>query len=157
MTTEERITVAADTFTAAIAAAPYFADIPVSDERKGDINATIANAVAKLGVCVTVVAADGDGLVRVGRNLRLRIRLVAQITELYLINQGPTGTHKPALSVATAAMKAVDRQPNGLDPAGASHRDGLNEFLLAEAQPFRLVPDPRLIVYHVTAYTSVEL
>lgn len=160
---EERLVIVADTYAALIAADPYFAAagpipaIPVATERNGDINQTIANALARLGLCVTVVAADGDGLVRSGEQLSLRVRLVAQVSELYLINQGATGSKKPALAAATRIMKAVDRKPNGLDVAGGRHIPGLNEFELLEDQPFKLTKDPRYIVYQVPAITTVEL
>ncbi len=160
---EERLVIVADTCAALIAADAYFAAsgpvaaVPVMTERNGDINATIANALAKLGLCVTVVAADGDSLVRSGDGLSLRVRVVAQVSELYLINQGPTGSKKPALAAATRIMKAIDRKANGLDVAGGRHQPGLNEFELPEEQPFRLTKDPRYIVYQVTAFTTVEL
>ncbi|MBI5771916.1 MAG: hypothetical protein HZA93_29355 [Verrucomicrobia bacterium] len=155
---EERLLIATDAFAALIAADAYFATapaVPVLTERTGDINQTIAQALAKLGLCVVVVAADGDSLVRSGNGLSLRVRLVAQISELYLINQGATGTHKPALAAATRVMKAVDRQPNGLDVG--RHLAGLNEFLLPEEQPFKLTKDARYVVYQVTAFTTIEL
>lgn len=157
---QERLVVVADAFAAAIAAHPYIAAapaVPVLTERKGDLNATIQQALGKLGINVAVVAADAVSLTRQGGTLLLDVRLVAQITELFLVNQGATGTKKPALSVATAVMKAVDRKPNGLDPAGALHRSGVNEFLLDDSRPFRLTADPRFVVYQVTAFTTVAL
>ena len=160
---EERLVIVADAFAALIAADAYLSppppalQVPVLTERVGDINQTIAIALNKLGVCVTVVAADADSLERTGDGLSLRVRIVAQISELYLINQGATGTKKPALAITTRVMKAVDRKPNGLDAGGSSHLPWLNEFRLLEEQPFRLTKDARYIVYQVTATTAVEL
>lgn len=158
---EERLVVVADAMAALIAADPYFAAagpvaaVPVVTERKGDINAMISAALNKLGLCVTVVAADSDSLTRQGNTLQVRVRLVAQISELYLINQGITGSKKPALAAAARVMKAIDQKPNGLDPANERHRSGFHEFKLPDEQPFRLVPDAKYITYHVTAYTTV--
>lgn len=152
---EERLVVVADAFAALISARPYIAPLQAVTERKGDINAMIAAALQKLGLSIAIVAADGDGLTTKGDTIALRVRLVAQITELYLVNQGGSGSKKPALAVAVAVMKAVHRKPNGLDVG--HHIAGLNEFELAEDRPFRLVPDPRSIVYQVTAYTTVDL
>ena len=101
------------------------------------------------------MAPDADSLVRRGDTISLRVRLVAQVTELYLVNQSASGLRKPALAVATAVMRAVDRKPNGLDVG--QHRPGLNEFLLPDEMPFQIKKDPRFVVYHVTAYTTVEL
>lgn len=157
---EERLTTVADAFAAAIAAHPYIATapvVPVLTERKGDINATIQQALTKLGVNIAIVAADAVDLKRQGDTILLEVRLVAQVTELFLINQGATGTKKPALSVTTAVMKAVDRKPNGLDPAGATHRPGINEFLLDDQRPFKLTEHPSFVVYQVTAFTTVAL
>lgn len=157
MNLEEKLTTVGDTFAALIAADAYFAGIPVATERKGDIGATIRDALAKLGLSVAVVVPDGDTMKRQGDTLQMRVRVVAQISELYLVNQGATGSRKPALAAAVRVMKAVDRKPNGLDPAGTQHRPGLNEFELPTEQPFKLSPDPKFIVYHVTAYTTVNL
>ena len=161
---EDRLVIAADAMAALIAADSYFAAsldpvvaaVPVLTERKGDINAMILQALNKLGLCVTVVAADADDMKSVGSSISMRVRLVAQISELYLINQGATGTKKPALSACVRVMKAIHKKPNGLDGAQA-HRPGQNEFTLPEEQPFRLVPDRTFITYHVTAYTTVLL
>ena len=90
-------------------------------------------------------------------SIRMHVRLVAQITELYLINEGPNGTQKPALATCARVMGAVHRKPNGLDMPGQPHRLGINIFELAEDSPFRLVADKQFIVYHVTAFTWVDL
>lgn len=160
---EERLVLVTDAFAALIAADSYFAGtgsvpvVPVLTERKGDINATIAQALAKLGLCVVVVAAEADALERSGEAFSLRVRLVAQVMELPLINQGASGTKKPALAAATRILKAVDCQPNGLDVDGGRHQRGLNEFLLDVDQPFKLTADPRYLVYQISAFTTVEL
>jgi len=152
---EERLVIATDAFAALIAADPYFVGVPVLTERKGDISAMIIQALSKLGLCVVVVAPDGDQLTRTGNELSLRVRLVAQISEQYLINNGATGSKKPALAATTRVMKAVDRKPNGLDVG--RHITDLNEFTLDPDQPFKLTPDKGFIVYQVTAFTTIEL
>ena len=158
---EERLLIVTDKFAELIAAAPYIAaapQIPVLTERKGDINNEIAKALNSLGVSITIVTPDGDNLVTNGDLMNVRVRLVAEITENVLINQGKAAasqtTYRPALGVALAAMKAVHLQPNGLDTE--RHMKGLNEFLLPDDEPpYRLVPAQRP-TYHVTAYTVVE-
>lgn len=162
---EERLVIVADQMAALIAADPYFAAsvdpvkpaVPVLTERKGDINAMVNQALSKLGLCVVVVAADAGEFVRRGSTLVMKVRLVAQISEQYLLNNAATGLKKPALAATVRVMKAIDKKPNGLHAPGARHLDGINEFTLPEDQPFRLVPDKSFITYHVTAYTTVEL
>ncbi len=156
---EERLLVVMDTFNALISASAYLAAVPavpVLSERKGDINAEIQKALNNLGLSITVVTPDGDQLKESGDGLSLRVRIVAEIQENVLINQSKPGTYRPALGATIAVMKAVDRKPNGLDPAGTRHLTGLNEFHLDKDQPYQLMPAPRP-TYHVTAYTQVEL
>ncbi len=156
---EERLLVVTETFAALIAASAYLAAapaVPVLTERKGDINTEITKALNQLGLSIVVVTPDGDSLETTGDGMRLRVRLVAEIAENVLINQGKSGAnYRPALGAAVAVMAAVDRKPNGLD-AGAAHLRGLNEFELDRDQPYRLMPAPRP-TYHVTAYTTVTL
>ena len=157
---EERLVVVADTFTNLIANARFFLEpkpVPVLTELKGDVSATVAQTLSKLGLCVAVIMPDGYRLTRRGESLGLMVRLVAEISELVLINQGAGVAYRSALAAATAAMKAVHLQPNGLDAAGAMHRAGINEFTLPEDQPFRLIPDRKFVTYHVTAFTTVEI
>jgi hypothetical protein len=161
--TEERLLVVTDTFAALIAASAYLVSapaVPVLTERKGDIANEIAKALNGLGLAVVVVLADGETQQVTGNKTGLRVRLVAEISENVLINQAKATAanvpYRPALGAAVAAMKAVDRKANGLDPAGQPHRTGLNEFELSEAEPIRLVPATRP-TYHVTAYTTVLL
>lgn len=158
---EERLLVVTDKFAELIAAAAYIAAapaIPVLTERKGDISNEITRALNTLGISITIITPDGDSLVENGELLNMRVRLVAEISENVLINQGKAAasqtTYRPALGVTLAALKAVHRQPNGLDIE--RHMKGLNEFLLPEDEPpYRLVPAQRP-TYHVTAYTVVE-
>ncbi|MBI5689246.1 MAG: hypothetical protein HZC55_04055 [Verrucomicrobia bacterium] len=159
---EDRLLIVADQFAALIAQDPFFAGapaIPVVTERLGDLNNKITTALNKLGLAVVVVLPDGDQGQSTGDGLSLRVRLVAQIEELVLINQTAAQqagvAYRPALAAAVRAMKAVHRQPNGLD-LGA-HLPGLNEFECPESQPFRLIPAKACVTYHVTAYTTVEI
>lgn len=172
MTPEEKIVAVADTMAQLIETFPWFAapsQIPVFTERHGDIEAKIRQALGTLsGICVTVVAADADQLLsRNALGLALRVRLVAQIDENAVLNRGKAETsgqpYRSALAAATAAMRAIQRKPNGLDPLVSrngvdvrEHRTGLNEFELDEI-PFRLFPAAKLVSYHVTAYTTIDL
>lgn len=160
---EERLLIVADTFAGLIRDCAYLAAapaIPVVTERQGDINATIQQALNTLGLSVAVIMPDGDQVELSGESLSMRVRLVAQISENVLINQAKATatntTYRPALGATLAAMKAVDRKPNGLDLPGVRHQPRLNEFTLQLDQPFRLVPATRP-TYHLTAFTTVEL
>ncbi len=158
---EQRLAASVDAFAALISADPYLVGppaIPVITERMGDINNMVQKQLAKLGICVICVAADGDRVEFKGEaGLRMRVRIVAQVTELYLVNEGPGGTQKPALATCARVMLAVNRKSNGLDMPGVMHRARINEFELALDQPFRLVADLKFIVYHVTAFTWIDL
>jgi len=162
-TPQDRIVTVVDTFAALIEKAPFFAgtpSVPVLTERKGDINATIAQALAKLGMSVVVIAPDANNLITENDRLKLRLRLIAEVSEIVLINQTACKAagipYRPALAAATQIMRAVSRQPNGLDGA-QQHRPRINEFDLDPAEPFRLVPDRKCVTYHITAYTTVVL
>lgn len=159
---EDRLLIVADTFTALIAQDAFFAAAPavqVLTERVGDINNKITAALGKLGLAVAVIMPDGDQGQSTGDGLSLRVRLVAQIDELVLMNQAAATAanvpYRPALAAAIRAMKAVHRQPNGLDVG--RHQSGLNEFQCPEVQPFKLIPAKSFVTYHVTAYTTVEI
>jgi hypothetical protein len=157
---EERLLVVAETFAGLIAANAYISSapaLPVLTERKGDISAEITKALAQLGLSIVVITPDGDSLETTGDGMCLRVRLVAEVAENVLVNKAKSGAnYRPALGAAVAVMTAVDRKPNGLDPAGVAHIRGLNEFELDHNQPFRLMPAQRP-TYHVTAYTKVTL
>lgn len=168
---EDRLVAVADAFSALIAADAFFAGdatadpvvppIPVATERKGDTSALIAAALAKLGIAVAVIMPDGYGLTRRGTDLVMTVRLVAQVDEQAIINRQAAEqggyTYRSALAAATRIMKAVDRQPNGLDPAGLKHRAGLNEFTLPPDRPFVLLPSRKFVTYQITAFTEVVL
>lgn len=163
MNDENRIVTVADTFAGLIAADPFFTTaplVPVMTERKGDINATIAQALGKIGMGVCVVAPDGDDVVASGDRLKLRVRIVAEISELVLANQAACKSagiaYRPALAAVARIMKAVSLKPNGLDGL-QMHRPRINEFNLDPQVPFRLVPDKRCVVYHVNATTTIDL
>ncbi|MBI5768761.1 MAG: hypothetical protein HZA93_13265 [Verrucomicrobia bacterium] len=159
---EDRLLIVADKFASLIAQDAFFTSapaIPVLTERVGDINNKITTSLNKLGIAVAVIMPDGDQGQSNGESISLRVRLVAQIEELVLVNQAAATAanvaYRPALAAAIRAMKAVHRKPNGLD-AGA-HIAGLNEFECPEVQPFKLIPAKSFVTYHVTAFTTVEL
>lgn len=145
-----------DRFAEVIRAIPSLQAFPVLTEKKGNINATIQQALAKLGMSIVAIAPDADDVVRDGESLRLRLRLVAEVTENVLINSGKT-PYVPALTAVNDIVKAVDQSPNGLDPEGQRHISGQNEFEIDPDKPFTLVPDATAVVYHVTAYTTIFL
>lgn len=85
----------------------FFADIPVLDERKSDLASdielalgTLTEAGGKLGICAVVlspVANDELPDVVFGP---LEVELSVLVLENVLLNTGPTGTGKAALTVA---------------------------------------------------------
>lgn len=161
---EERLTIAVDAFDALITADPYVAvvpAVPVITEQKGDIAAMIAQALAKAGMCIVIVSADADGLKDKGGMLQLRCRLVAQVSEKVLMNKAACAkagiAYRPARDTAMRILKAVHRKPNGLDPSGARHISGLNEFELITDLPFELINNPRDVVYEVNVTTWIDL
>lgn len=161
---EERLTIAVDTFAAIIAADAYLAvvpAVPVITEDKGDIAAMINQAMSKLGLCVVCVSAEGDKLERRGSTLRVRCRIAAQVSEKVMINKSACAAagiaYRPARATALRIMKAVDKKPNGLDPAGGRHVADINEFELILDRPFELVNNPRDVVYEVSVHTWIDL
>lgn len=160
---EERLGIAREAFAALLAADAWIASapaIPVITEQQGDVAAMINQALARLGLCIVVVAADGDSLHRTGEGgLSMRVRIVAQISEKVLLNQAAAKTanvaYRPALSAAVRVMKAVDRRANGLDVG--RHITGLNEFALLDELPFQLLKTKTDVVYEVSALTTIEL
>jgi len=157
---EERLEVVRETFAALIAADEWIARAPaiqVLTEAKGDVAAQITQALAKLGLAIVVVAADADDLKRSGAGFLLRCRLVAQISEKPLLWRAAPPPYRPALSAAVRILKAVDKKPNGLDPAGVPHRSGVNEFEAATDRPFELLKGTADTIYEVSAHTWVQL
>lgn len=159
---EDRLLIVADAFAALIAADAFFAAapaVPVLTERKGDIQNAIVTALNKIGLAAIVIMPDGEQARSHGDGLALRVRLVAQIDELVLVNQTTAQQsatpYRPALAAAIRAMKAVHKKPNGLDVG--RHLAGLNEFECPEEQPFRLIPAKSSVTYHITAYTTIEI
>jgi len=159
---EERLGIARETFAALVAADAYVASVPalpVVTEEQGDIAAMITAALSKLGLCILVVAADGDSLMRSGETISMRVRFAAQISEKVLLNKSAARVanvaYRPALNVAMRIVKAVDRKANGLDTG--RHQSGLNEFLVDDDRAFELVKTPNDVVYEVSAYTTIEL
>lgn len=138
-----------------IAAAPFFGGRTVATEEVGDITAILTNALAKLGLAVAVLVPDaGDGQDK-GYKIEQTLRIVIEVSELVLVNKTQPGGHKPALSAVREVIKAIHRKPNGLDPAGAMHRAGLNEITVDLANPFQRRPHKAFLVYHVYAFTTV--
>ena len=80
----------------ALTAHPYFSGIPVITERKGDVMNKIAIALGKLGICVVVQVLTGrtESMGAGAYSLDLKVGLT--VTENVPINQGNTGSKKPA-------------------------------------------------------------
>lgn len=157
---EERLEVARERFATLVAADTWIGRepaIPVLTEAKGDIAQLITQNLAKLGLAIVVVAADADELKRSGTGFLLRCRIVAQISEKPLLWRATLPPYRPALSAAVRILKAVDRQPNGLDPAGVPHRSGVNEFEVSTDRPFELLKGSADTIYEVSAHTWVQL
>ena len=138
-----------------IAAAPFFAGRPVHTEEVGDISAILTNALAKLGLAVAVLVPDAlDGKDK-GSSIEQTLRIVVEVSELVVVNKNQPGGHKPALAAVREVIKAIHRKPNGLDPAGAMHRPGLNEIVVDLDNPFQRRRHNAFLVYHVYSYTTV--
>jgi hypothetical protein len=159
MQPHEKPAAAREALAALLQADPLFArpalPVPVITEDKGDIETQITDAIARLGLCAIVVAADG-GIRHGNRSLSLILNLVIQISEDVLMNNEAAQTAGVApvraLDLATAALRAAHGAPNGLgDPSR-----GLNRFSLDE-NPLALIPDAPVTTYHVRCKTLVSL
>jgi hypothetical protein len=136
----------------------YFAGLEVFTERIGDLDQKIRTKLAKLGLCVVVMTPSFSILQRQGARVKIRVRVIVEASETVLVNSGASGSQKPSLAVATAAAIALDGKPSESGPhysgAGA---DPLNEYRLSDSEPVRLVPDPKLLVYHCELYVDTFL
>lgn len=139
-----------------IAAAQYFAGITIHTEKVGDLANVLTTQLAKLGLAIVVLVPDALDGKDVGADIRQTLRIVVEVSELVLVNQGATGTQKPALVAVREIIKAIHRKPNGLDLAGAMHVPGLNEITVDLALPFQRRKHDRFLIYHVTAFTTVD-
>lgn len=145
-----------ETVRSLIAAAPYFAGQTIHTEKVGDLLNVLTTQLAKLGLAIVVMVPDAMGGQDVGADIRQTLRIVVEVSELVLVNQGATGTQKPALVAVREIIKAIHKKPNGLDVAGAMRVAGLNEITVDLDLPFQRRKHDRFLVYHVTAFTTVD-
>ncbi|MBC2592696.1 hypothetical protein H5P28_00320 [Ruficoccus amylovorans] len=142
-----------DTVAGHIQAIDYLHGHEVITERKGDMPGRIATALSKLGLSIVVVTPSAK-LLRVAHNRQVwELKLVVDVAESALINRSKH-TGKPALAAATAIAVGISGQPNGL-PASQAQRGENVTLTLDPEMPLMLVPDPRQVIYHVTAATHV--
>jgi hypothetical protein len=85
----------------------YFDNIPVLTERIGDIEQQILTSLATIGLCCIVLTPNADMENIDAPTPMLVISAIVQVTELVTINQGPTGTKKPAAEVACTVLAAL--------------------------------------------------
>ena len=143
---------------AILAADAYFTGVEIFTERIGDLDQQIRTKLAKLGLSVVVMTPSFSIVQRQGSRVKIRVRLVVEAAETVLVNSSASGLQKPALAVATAAAVLLDMQPTGIEPHCASYAtDPINEFRLIEGEPVRLVPDPKLLVYHTELFADTFL
>ncbi|MES2692661.1 MAG: hypothetical protein V4773_04250 [Verrucomicrobiota bacterium] len=144
-----------DTVRALIAARPYFAGVAIHTEKAGDLVQTLTNQLAKLGLAIVVMVPAADSGVNKGDMIQQTLRIVVEVSELVVLNQGATGTKKPALMAVREIVKAIHKKPNGLQPAGELRIPGINEITVDLELPFQRRPHERYLVYHVYGETTV--
>jgi hypothetical protein len=144
----EKISAARDALADLLQGEPLFAreglPVPVITEKKGDIETQIAEAIAKLGLCAIVVAADAGARQAAGQ-LALVVNLVVQITEDVLMNSAAAKeagvAPVSALDLAAAALLAIHRGPR----------------LVLDDTPLSLVPDAPAATYQIRCHTLIRL
>lgn len=83
---------------------PYFSGIPVICERKGDVLNQIQAALGKLGLCVVIETLTGRPEHAGIGAYSLELKMGISITERVIINQGATGSKKPASEVLARVL-----------------------------------------------------
>jgi hypothetical protein len=89
---------------AVLTADPYFAGIPIITERKGDVLNQIEINLGKLGLCVVIETITGKPEHGAIGSYSLDLNVGITVTENVLINQGATGTKKPASEVVAMIL-----------------------------------------------------
>lgn len=143
---ENILTLLQEDIAARLAADAYFADIPVVTERQGDIAQRVAKALApitakggKSGVCVIVnqfIAKSESANVS---SPLLTAVITCEVIENVIVNTSATGTHKAALSVATAVLNCLHQYA----PAGLAGN------LIPDPNPIVPAKDPLGLAYDV--------
>jgi hypothetical protein len=87
-----------------ITADSYFTGIPIITEARGDILNQIQRALGKLGICVIIETLTGRPEHASAGSYLIELNVGLTVTENVLINQGSTGTRKPASEVVARIM-----------------------------------------------------
>jgi hypothetical protein len=82
----------------------YFTGVEIITERKGDILNEIERNLGKLGICVVVETITGKPEYGAIGSYSLDLNVGITVTENVLINQGATGTRKPASEMVAMIM-----------------------------------------------------
>lgn len=132
---QEILVEAADT----LAAVPYFSDVAIVSEDKGDPSNTIDMALAKLGIGVQVVAPKGDVTQPdIPGPYFSNIDFIVAVYENVVTNRGTKGTGKPALSVVEQVLATLHwHKPTNYD-----------EIIKAASPAWILIPDEHFLCYH---------
>lgn len=135
---------------------PYFADgvaIEAQTELVGDIANTLIRQLNKLGLAIAVMVPSIGDLKPRGTGFEAELDLVIEVSELVALNQ----SGKSAGAAVLQVIKAINKQPNGLDAVGVVHRAGLNEITVDPELSAKRQAHARFLVYHVYATTRVIL
>lgn len=136
-----------------LAAADYFADIPVFSERKKDVANEVARALGALsgkggkkGICVVVLSPVGTDQEGNLPTVELHMRVAVKVIENVLINTSATGTQKAALKVAEAVVGLLKHYwPRGVA-----------DILVPESPTIAPVDDASGLAYEVRLQTTVH-
>jgi hypothetical protein len=139
-----------------IAADPFFSDITIKEERKGNIQKDVDAALArvgmltkagKLGACVVVRAAMPERTESESSSL-LQVSLEIEVCENPLINSGSNGTGKTAARIWAYLFRLLSDY----------HDQNLNQTLTAEERPAvtQSVDDALLYVLRLRCFYPLE-
>lgn len=93
-----------DAIAKALTKEPFFANIPVITEAKGDVLNQIERAIAKLGICVVIETLTGKTDTMGVGAYSLDLKVGVTISEMVVINQGNSGTKKSASQVVAMIL-----------------------------------------------------
>lgn len=138
---------------ARLAAAEYFADIPVFSERKKDVAnevsralGTLAGKGGKKGICAVVLQPVGNDQEGNLPTVELHMRVSVKVIENVLINASATGTQKAALKVAEKVVALLKHYwPRGIA-----------DILVPESPTIVPVEDASGLAYEVRLQTTVH-
>lgn len=125
--------------------------VPFVSEQLGNVEATILNAVAKLGLVVIVLTPKALMRDAGVPGLALMAPILVQVQENGLINKGGKGSKIAALTMVTFIMKRLHFWSHDLY---AGHPDAMRTKL--ERTPFVKIND-NPVVYDVAAWTPLNL